>query len=725
MPSANAGVALIVDEGAGMNPSDHIVIGTAGAIGRTEASPRHPNVALPVLAVCAATFLGSELGAVVTFPDAGSAILFPPYAVLTAALILTPPRRWWVFLFASLVGHLLTVSFADNLTIAFVASTEVANFARALSIAGALRWLKQERPRFDNLEGTAVFLAVAGVLAPAVGATVGATIVVWFERATPGPDPYWRIWRAWFLSNAIVGVTLLPLILAVVAHAHTFRRTLTVKRATELVLLLLGLAAIAFVALVGSSRGTLGLPVRLYAPLPFLLWAAMRFGPATTSASLLVVTGFAIVGVTKGLGPFARATSDDGVLSLYLFLVFTSVPSLLLAALMKERLQVLAVLNDDIAERKRAQDALQESEERMALAATSANLGFWARNLRTNVVWLSDHGKRVWGLEGAFDPTLEHLISLVHEEDRERVCDACVASVEGREACEQEFRIMREDGKPRWLSMKGRLEFDGDGVPRQVSGVVIDVTERKRAEIELQDRRQEIAHLGRVATLGQMSGALAHELRQPLTAIQFNTRAAQNLLAKEQPDLVEVRAILHDIAHDDERAGEVIARLRSLLKKGSGQSSYEALQLSAVVEDGLDIARGDVMARGVAVTTELERPLPPVYGDRVELQQVLVNLVLNACEAMGCTSPAERRLTVGTTCDDAGFAVAYVVDRGTGILPGKLDLVFEPFVTSKPDGLGLGLAICRTIVNAHRGRLWAINNPDGGATFYLALPPCA
>jgi len=707
-----------------MNLSDHIVSGAEGVVGYTDAPPRH-KVVLPAAIVCVATFLGSQFGAVVRFPDAGSAILFPPYAVLTAGLILSPPSQWWALLLASFVGHLLTVPATDSLTIAFAASTEVANFARAVTTAAALRWLKQERPRFDSLDGTAVFLGVAGLVAPAVGATIGAAIVVLYGQVSPGPEPFWRIWRAWFLSNAIVGVTLLPLIVSVVTRFDVIRRTLTGRRLGELALLLVGLATVALVALVGSSRGPLSLPVRLYAPLPFLLWAAMRFGPATTSASLLVVAAFAIVGVMSGMGPLARTPSDDGVLSLYLFLVFTSVPSLLLAALMKEREQIMSALNADIAERKRAQEALQAGEERMALAATSASLGFWAWNLRTNVVWLSDHGKRVWGAANDFEPTCEQLISRVHEEDRQRVGEACAAAVARREPCEQEFRVMREDGRARWLSIKGRLEFHADGAPKQMVGIVIDVTERKRAEIELQDRRQELAHLGRVATLGQMSGALAHELRQPLTAILFNTKAAQDLLAKEQPDLAEVRAILKDIAHDDARAGEVIGRLRKLLKKGSGQPTYEPLQLSAVVEDGLDIARSDVMARGVAVTTELENPLPLVRGDRVELQQVLVNLLLNACESMGCKPPGERRLTVGTTCDDAGQIVAYVVDRGTGIRADRLEQVFEPFVTSKPDGLGLGLAICRTIVNAHRGRLWATNNADGGATFYLALPPCA
>ena len=373
----------------------------------------------------------------------------------------------------------------------------------------------------------------------------------------------------------------------------------------------------------------------------------------------------------------------------------------------------------DITDRKRAQEALRESEERMALAAASANLGFWEWNPKTNVLWLSDHAQRLCGLSPNEQPSLEHIATLLHDEDSERANEAASMAVSRQGPCEGEFRIVR-DGETRWLSIKGRLSFDDDGAPLHVVGVVIDVTEHKLAEVELQNRRRELAHLSRVFTLGQLSGALAHELRQPLTAIRANAEAAQRLLARKRPDLVEVRAILTDIADDDERAGKVIGRMRGLLK--NGDTAFEPLQLSSVVQDGLEIAKSDLMARGVAVTRELEWTLPSVYGDHVELEQVVLNLIVNACEAMDGKPAAERRLTVGTTCDDAGYVVAYVVDRGTGISEAELGQIFEPFVTSKREGLGLGLAICRTIVTAHRGRLWATNNPDVGATFSLALP---
>jgi len=557
-------------------------------------------------------------------------------------------------------------------------------------------------------------------LAPAAGALAGAAIMVSSTTAF-GPESFWRIWEAWFLSNGVTGVTLLPFLLIAACRGSEWWRPPSVRRIVESSLLACAVVVVSVLVL-STNRHLIGFPTRLYAPLPFLLWAAIRFGPRATCASLLVVVTSAVVGVMNHRGPFATPAGDDGVLSLYMFLAFTSVPCVLLASLVKEHEGVLNELHTDVEARKHAQRAWEEAEKRMAVAATSASLGFWACSLPPKCFWLSDHAKRVLGLRGSGEPTREQLVSLLHTDDRERAIEQVKTALDQHMACEAEFRIVRDDGELRWVTVKGRPECPGD-VATQMVGVVIDVTERKHAELELLDRRRELAHLGRVATVGQLSGALAHELRQPLTAILFNARAAQHLLESETPDLVELRAIVSDIAEDDTRAGEVIARLRRLLKKDG--STFAPLHLNQVVADSLDIAHHDLMARGITVTRELEWTLPPIHGDRVELQQVMVNLVMNACDAMRTSSPSERRLQVGTSCDDAGFVVAYVTDHGTGIVQRDVEQVFEPFVTSKHEGLGLGLAICRTIVTAHRGRLWATNNPDGGATFYLALPPCA
>lgn len=258
------------------------------------------------------------------------------------------------------------------------------------------------------------------------------------------------------------------------------------------------------------------------------------------------------------------------------------------------------------------------------------------------------------------------------------------------------------------------VRCDGD----KFLSIVRDITDRKRAEMDAAIQSRELAHLSRVTTLGELSGALAHELRQPLAAILINAQAARRLLSRDPVDLAELRAALDDIIANDRRAGTVIERLRDLLKKGDG--TFETLDLNDVVRDVLALTNSDLLARRVSVTTSLTSTLP-VRGDRVQLQQVLLNLILNACESMSATAIDERLLTV-TTETENGFASMSVADRGVGIPDDQLTAVFEPFVTFRERGLGLGLAISRSIVVAHGGQIVAENNTDRGATFRCMLP---
>jgi PAS domain S-box-containing protein len=250
---------------------------------------------------------------------------------------------------------------------------------------------------------------------------------------------------------------------------------------------------------------------------------------------------------------------------------------------------------------------------------------------------------------------------------------------------------------------------------------VRDVSERKQAEVAAEAQRRELAHLSRVASLGELSGALAHELNQPLAAILANTRAAQRMMSRNAPDLVEIRAILEDIVVDDRRAGQVIGRLRTLLKKGETRTSE--VNLNELVQEVRDLLHTELIRRRVTTDIRLTRMTPLLLGDRVELQQVILNLISNACDAMAGRPADHRLLTITTSITPDGWVELAVQDRGTGIPPERLDQIFDAFFTTKTSGLGLGLAICRSIVNAHGGRLWAVNNPFGGATFHLALDP--
>jgi signal transduction histidine kinase len=255
-----------------------------------------------------------------------------------------------------------------------------------------------------------------------------------------------------------------------------------------------------------------------------------------------------------------------------------------------------------------------------------------------------------------------------------------------------------------------------------ILALLVQRTRRRQAERAQREQHRQLAHLGRVATLGEMTGTLAHELNQPLTAILSNAQAARRLLARDPPDLDELRATLDDIVSDDRRAGEVIGRLRGMLKRTEMQR--QPVDVNEVVREVVALARSDLVTHGVAVVLQLQEGLPTVAADRVQLQQVLLNLVLNGCDAM-VNGAEPKDLTVTSGRNAEGQVMVRVRDRGTGIAGDQVDRIFEPFFTSKREGLGLGLAISRTIAISHGGRLWASNNgADGGATLHLALP-CA
>ena len=254
---------------------------------------------------------------------------------------------------------------------------------------------------------------------------------------------------------------------------------------------------------------------------------------------------------------------------------------------------------------------------------------------------------------------------------------------------------------------------------RFVLASVVDITGRRQLEQATARQRDELAHLSRVAMLGELSGSLAHELNQPLAAILSNAQAAQRYLAQSPPRVDQLGDILSDIVKSDHRARSVIQRLRSMLRKE--QAQYHRLDINDVVEESLRLMRSDLLNREVWVDTDLAAALPAVNGDRNQLQQVLLNLMMNGFDAMDAR-PKDRRLRITTQGTAQGGVEFSVADRGSGIAHADLDRIFEPFVTAKAQGMGLGLTICRSIVEAHGGRLWATNNADIGATLHCELP---
>ena len=259
------------------------------------------------------------------------------------------------------------------------------------------------------------------------------------------------------------------------------------------------------------------------------------------------------------------------------------------------------------------------------------------------------------------------------------------------------------------------VRCDGD----KILSIVRDITSSKRSEVEAAAQRRELTHLSRVATLGELTGALAHELSQPLTAVLSNAQAARHLASRDPVDAAELRAAIDDIIRNNKRAGQVIDRLRALLRKEV--TAVQPVNMNEVVREVVDLARNEVVSRRITVTSTLTPEIPLVLGDRIQLQQVVLNLVMNACDAMSDTHAAKRHLALATATEES-FVQLVVSDRGVGIPHDQLEQVFEPFVTFRDQGLGLGLAISRSIVSAHRGSIRAENNADGGATFRCFLP---
>ena len=376
-----------------------------------------------------------------------------------------------------------------------------------------------------------------------------------------------------------------------------------------------------------------------------------------------------------------------------------------------------AALREEIQVRLRTERTLRATEERFAKAfgaspdAVSIMQQADGRTIEVNRRW--EHLFRC-RREDVIGRPMDELSLFADQQDA--LCVSELIATQGG-INELELDLRRRDGSPfRGVVTAERVEMGGEPC---IIVAIRDITDQRRAEYEIAAQRRQLAHLGRVALLGELSGALAHELNQPLAAILANARAAQRMLAREAFDTAEVRMILDDIVADDRRAGAVISRVRAMIRKS--EAEMHQISVNDIVLDVLDLARSDLRQRGVAINSRWSAALPLVRADRVQLQQVVLNLIVNACDAMMELPPSERRILVVTSADDDAVRIS-VADRGVGIAPDALEAVFQPFVTSKAHGLGLGLSICRSIVDAHGGRLWATNNDDRGATFHVRLP---
>ena len=657
-----------------------------------------------VLASTACYYVATQIAWALTFPDSKVSLFFPPQAVLLCILLLVPTRHWWAYVVAAVSAHFLATQQAGWPPL-YALTCEAFDAVKCVSAAAGIRILIKSPLKAITLRDAILFVLIAVVLVPFGTAFWGASFTVSYGFGTH----YWVEWRNLGISNAVTTVVLMPALLLGAHHLFVRRpRAPSPRRALEAALVGACTVALGIFVFDQTPAGPNTSPALLYTPIPLLIWAALRFGLGGISVSMLIITFQAIWGTMRGHGPFLAQTPAENATALQLFLLVTATPLMLLAV----------VIEDE----RRSKEALRESANLMGLAAEAGNLAMWVWDVSGNDVWMTERGRSLFGLEPGARLDFAATFDRVHPEDRTAREGAITQALQTRGEYEVEYRVQQADGMARWIHGRGRGVGPDDGTGPKLFGVSMDVTARKQAEAAAAQKRAELEHVARVATIGELTATLTHELQQPLAAILGNSYVGRRLLDAPEPDLQEVRGTLDDIHEITERASEVIDGLRAMLKRDR-TASLTNVDVNDVIRSVERIVHGDANLHRVTVHLDLSSDVRPVKGDSVQLQQVILNLMLNAFSAINGNGLDGRRLVVVRTNPiGESNVLVEVQDSGTGIAAEKLESIFDPFITSKPEGLGMGLSICRSIIERHGGKISAANNPDRGATFSITLP---
>jgi signal transduction histidine kinase len=556
-----------------MQHAREIVLATGSG---TRPAARIVAQAASVLLVCAGYYVGGIIGIALRFPPSGIATIWPSTAILLGVLLLTPPRTWWVYLLAAIPTHLhLVAYFQPGVPIPVQFVQVGANCVH--SVVGALlfRGVSGKPARFDTLGRMSAWVLLAAILSTVIACALAVALLV----ATNWATDFWLALRQRVLANVFAIITIPPLIVLTARGELVGAQNPRLPRYVELGILNLALLAVGMLVFGRETPATPNMTALVLAPVPFLLWAAVRLGPGGLCTCLLVIAAVSFSNAFAGRGPFVTRSPAENTLSMQIFLLALSVPLMILTAI---------------------------------------------------------------------------------------------------------------------------------------------VEERRRAEEEARREREKLAHALRVATLGELTASLAHEINQPLAAIMANAQAARALMTFSPAGGPPVEDALGDIAVDAMRASQVIQRLRTLVRKKHFEPV--AVDINQLIEDVVGLLHSEIVIRRIVVRFVRAESLPSIRGDPVLLQQVVLNVIVNACEAIDATKAGPRTITIETTRQGASHTAITISDTGVGVKPPELERIFEHFVSGKPQGLGMGLAICRSIVQAHQGRIWASANANAGITMHIEFP---
>ena len=774
---------------------------------------------LPVAAVATGYYFGALLGFAWRFPASGISFFWPPTAVLTASLLLNPPTTWGWLLGGALAAHAAAHT-QNGVPVTAWPVQFLANATQAVLSAWLVRRFSDPTQPFGNLHRALAFLASACVIGPALASLIPLHAYVSIGWSTD----LLNAWRLRTVSNGIATLILVPAIVMIWAWIRSKPKAAPAWRIAEFVLVFAGLVASHTVVRLVEQATAVNVALALYAPAPFLLWAAVRFGGAGLSLALLCTTLLTVSSAMQG-GAFASSTPGDAIVGVQLFLSTMAVPLILIAGLLEqnraehrslvameqqnsatlralpdlmflqtrdgvylkhyapsnsdllvapelflgrnmkevlppdlsallepafraatpdepsiveysldvggERRQFearLIGLDDDrvlsivreITGRRRSEDALREAQRRYALATAAGGIGVWHLDVKSGRLQVEGGLREVLGYtETEVDDQISSWYALVCPDDIKEVRSRLTDFTNGTSPVyETECRLIAKDGSVRWILSRAAIADRVDGTVSRVTGTYTDITGRKEAEDALKHANDTMVRMGRVTALAELSASIAHELNQPLAAIATNANTCLRWMDAAASD-ADLRGALKDLVADSRRAGQIVKRTREMFANRS--VSRTPTDLNDVIRNVLDLVRTRLRDAGVQLELELDESLPEIEADKVQVQQVLMNLVVNAVDAMLEAGTRRRVLSVQSQSTGDGVQVT-LRDTGTGLPALDVEQVFEPFYTTKSDGIGIGLAISRSIVEAHGGAIWASVDGDTGATFSFTLP---
>jgi PAS domain S-box-containing protein len=646
--------------------------------------------------VFAGYYVGTRVGMALTFLPNPIAVLWPSNAVLFAAMVLLPTRTWWVVIAAALPAHVLA-ELQAGVPIAMVLCWFVSNVFEAVIGAACTRWLARRAVAFDTRRDVIAFIGAVAI-STVLSSFLDSGFVVlndWGSRA------YWDLWQSRIFSNTTSALVVVPLIVTWLTPASLPRHRPSPMRRVEGAALVLALVVSTY--FVFDVRFKLpASPLWVYVPLPFLLWTALRFSLRATTASIAVVALLVIWGTGHSLGPLSTGSPVHDARSVQFLLLFVAPTLLSLAAALQER--------------GRADAALRVRDTRFRLMLEATKDSVYDRDMATDRLSWSGSSLEAVGYDPERRPaTFGAWLNVIHPDDRGHVAATVARTIaEGDTRWQSEFRVRRGDGSYAHVREKGFVVRDERGSSVQAIAALTDTTERHDMD-ELSSR---LAHASRLTAMGELTASIAHEINQPMSAILSNVDAAEMLLDSGQYHEEELRSILEDIRSDDLRASEIIRHIRGLAKKGEANVQHFALHelIEGVQRLVAPIAQRRRVQLGASFCGATE-----VLADRIHVQQVLLNLLFNGMDAMDGVYENARRIDVTTLCRDDGFVEVAVRDSGNGIRPEQIGRVFDSFFTTKRDGMGLGLSIARSLVEANGGAIWASNNEGSGATFRFTL----